>query len=87
MCEALLLPDAERDLEQLDPPIAKRINKRIAWLAKNFSQIKPEPLTGEWARFFKFRVGDYRVLYKIVHEEHLLAVYRIRHRSEVYHEK
>ena len=87
MYAALILEDAERDLEQLDQSVAKRINQRIQWLAANFSQIKPEPLTGEWARFFKFRVGDYRVIYKILHEERLLAIHRVRHRSEVYKEK
>ena len=84
MYQALILEEAERDLEHLDPLVAKRINKRIKWLAENFEQIKPEPLTGEWARFFKFRVGDYRVIYKVVHEERLIAVYYVRHRSEVY---
>jgi mRNA interferase RelE/StbE len=84
MYESLILEEAERDFEQLAPPVAKRVNKRIKWLAENFEQIKPEPLTGEWARFFKFRVGDYRVIYKVVHEEHLIVVYRIRHRREVY---
>lgn len=86
MYEAVILGDAERDLEQLDAPIAKRIHKRIKWLAENFDHVKPEPLTGEWARFFEFRVGDYRVIYKIVYEEHLLAIHRVRHRREVYRE-
>lgn len=87
MYQAVILEEAERDLEQLDKPVAKRISKRIEWLADNFHQIKPEPLTGEWARFFKLRVGDYRVIYKILHEEQLIAIHRIRHRSQVYKEK
>jgi mRNA interferase RelE/StbE len=87
MYQAHILEDAERDLEQLDPPIAKRIYKRIQWFAENFEQIKPESLTGEWARFFKLRVGNYRALYKIIHEERLITVYRVRHRRDVYDEK
>ena len=74
MYQVLFLEDAERDLKQLDLTIAKRIYKRIQWLADNFEHIQPESLTGEWARFFKFRVGDYRVIYKTIHDEHLIAI-------------
>lgn len=87
MYQLHILADAEHDLEQLDTSVARRITKRLKWLADNFEQVKPEALTGEWARFFKFQVGDYRALYKVVHAERLLAVYRIRHRREVYREK
>jgi len=47
MYKVVILSEAERDLEQLNPPVAKRINKRVKWLAQNFEQIKPESLTGE----------------------------------------
>ncbi len=87
MYHVSILDDAEHDLEQLDKTIAKRVTKRIGWLAENLDQIKPESLSGEWARFFKLRVSDYRIIYKIAHDEQLITVYRIRHRREVYREK
>ncbi len=87
MYQVSILDDAEHDLEQLDKPISKRVAKRIGWLAENLDHIKPEPLSGEWARFFKLRVGDYRVIYKIAHDDQLIIVYRIRHRRDVYREK
>lgn len=82
-----LLEDAQRDLAALDPQVARRIAKRLQWLVDHFEQIHPEALTGELADRFKFRVGDYRALYKIVHAEKMLVVYRIRHRREVYQDK
>ncbi len=84
MYRVSILEKASQDIEQLDKTVATRIYKRINWFAKNISQIQPEPLTGEWARFFKLRVGDWRVIYKILHEEHLIVIHRVRHRREVY---
>ncbi|MBI3913859.1 MAG: type II toxin-antitoxin system RelE/ParE family toxin [Chloroflexi bacterium] len=79
-----ILEDAQRDLARLDKSVAKRISKRLEWLTDHFEQVKPESLTGEFARFFKFRVGDYRAIYKVIYEEQLIVVYHIRHRREVY---
>ena len=87
MYHAKLADEAERDLEQLDKPIAQRIRKRIKWLADNFEHVTPEPLSGPLADLYKLRVGDYRVLYDIVRQDQALLIHRIRHRREVYREK
>lgn len=77
-------PDAIEDLDCLDKTIRERILTKINWLSNNFDQIKPQALTGDFSDFFKFRVGDYRVLYDFSRTEQLITVIRIRHRSEVY---
>lgn len=82
-----LLAEAQRDLAGLDPPTARRIAKRLVWLAEHFEQVQPEALTGELSSFLKLRIGDYRVLYRIVYTEKALQVYRIRHRREIYKTK
>ncbi|MBI5651859.1 MAG: type II toxin-antitoxin system RelE/ParE family toxin [Chloroflexi bacterium] len=84
MYRAEIMAEAERDLEQLDKPIAKRIRKRIQWLADHFEYITPEPLKGPLAGLYKLRVGDYRALYDILHQEQILLVHRVRHRRDVY---
>lgn len=33
---------------------------------------------------WRIRVGDYRILYRIVDEEHVIEIYRIKHRGQVY---
>ena len=40
--------------------------------------------TGDLAGFYKLRAGDYRVVYEILHDENLLVIHLIGHRSEIY---
>jgi mRNA interferase RelE/StbE len=87
MYHARLADEAERDLAQLDKPIAQRIRKRIQWFADNFERVAPEPLSGSLSDLYKLRIGDYRVLYDILSQDQVLLIHRIRHRREVYREK
>jgi len=75
--------EALRDVEKLDPPIRQRILRKISWLSNNFEAITPEPLSAEFKGMFKFRIGDWRVLYTI--EERTLVIQFIGHRREIYH--
>jgi mRNA-degrading endonuclease RelE of RelBE toxin-antitoxin system len=43
-----------------------------------------KPLTNELLGLRTARRGDYRVLFTLVIEEHILYVHRIEHRSDVY---
>lgn len=58
--------------------------KRIHWLAENLDDVKPAALKGDLAGFFRLRVGDYRVIYEILHDERVIVVHLIGHRREVY---
>jgi mRNA interferase RelE/StbE len=55
-------PEAFADLEKLSQMVRQRIVKKINWLAENFEQITPQPLSNNLSGFFKLRVGDYRVV-------------------------
>ena len=79
------LEPATRDLTKLDKSIAQRTIKKLLWLAENLENIKPEPLSAELAGFYKLRVGNYRVIYEILHEEKSVIVHAIGHRREIYH--
>jgi mRNA interferase RelE/StbE len=72
------------DLDNLAQAVRLRILNKIEWLSLNFEQIVPLPLTGQWAGFYKLRVGDYRVIYEFESESELIIITRIGHRSEVY---
>ncbi len=87
MYRAEITEDVVRDLRQLDKQVAQRLLKRLKWLEENFERITPEPLSGPLAGLYKFRVGDYRVLYDIFRKEQVLVIFRVRHRREVYKEK
>ena len=84
MFQVRIQDSAERELAHLDKQIARRIAERIRWLAANMSSIKPEALSGELSGFCKLRVGDYRVVYEILHSDQLIVVHLIGHRRDVY---
>jgi len=82
--ELRFLDAATRDLEKLDTQITRRILARLRWLAANFDDIRPETLTGDLSGLFKFRVGDYRVIYEVMHDEQIIMIHMIGHRRDVY---
>lgn len=75
---------AEGDLARLDRTVRRRIITSLYWLAENFDEVTPLPLGGEWKGFFKFRVGDWRAIYRIEHKERIIAVHYIDHRDKIY---
>lgn len=79
-----LKDEAERDIEHLDKQTARRITDKLEWLGANFDSVKAETLKGKWARFFKLRVGDYRIIYQVLRPEKVIEIYRVQHRREVY---
>lgn len=82
--QAIITSEAEKDLEKLDSSIRKRVLEKLKWMRENFSQIIPTPLSDKWKGFFKLRVGDWRIIYKIDNKNELIVIYRIEHRSKVY---
>lgn len=41
-------------------------------------------LTGRWDGYYRFRLGDYRIVYQVDDKALLVAVAITAHRSEVY---
>ena len=74
--------DALSDLGKLDPQIRLRVLRKISWLSNNFEAITPETLSGEFKGMFKFRIGDWRIIYTI--EEQTLLIQFVGHRREIY---
>jgi mRNA interferase RelE/StbE len=80
-------PTARRELEKLDKPVSDRILKflheRVASL-ENPRQIG-ERLHGQLRQFWKYRVGDYRLICSLKDDRLVVIVVRVGHRREVYH--
>lgn len=76
--------DALEDLGRLDKPAARRITKKMRWVADNATLVQHEALTGEWAGYFRWRIGEYRAIYELDHDGKLLIVAVVGHRREVY---
>lgn len=79
-----ILGQAARELEKLDKTTARRIVERIRWLAANIGNTRLEGLTGDLAGLYKLRVGDYRIIYEIIHSQDLLVIHAIGHRRDIY---
>ena len=72
---------AERDLDKLDNILRKRIGEKILKMADNpflYAERLSEPQIGS----YRFRIGDYRVIFDIY--ENFLIILRIGHRKEIY---
>ena len=77
---------AERQLRKLDGPVQRRI---LDWLNDRTEGCKNprhfgEPLKGDRAGFWRYRIGDYRVLCDIQDEHVVVLVLTIGHRRQVY---
>ena len=79
-----LSPRARDRIKRLDREVASRVMKRLAWFSEGFEKMKPEALTGRYSGLFKFKIGDYRVIYSINHERKILNVVLFNHRNIAY---
>jgi mRNA interferase RelE/StbE len=81
-----VLPEAVKELKKLDRTTAARIIKtleqRIATL--DDPRTLGNPLTGDHSGYWRWRIGDYRVVARIEEERITIIVVRVAHRREVY---
>ncbi|HEV3306109.1 MAG TPA: type II toxin-antitoxin system RelE/ParE family toxin [Candidatus Sulfotelmatobacter sp.] len=79
-------PAAQKELDALDKPIARRISKflyeRVAKL--NDPRQIGECLQGTLSEFWRYRVGDYRLICSLEHDRLVVLVLRVGHRREIY---
>jgi len=82
-----LHPKAEKELLKLDRNVARKI---VRFLRERVAPLEDprslgEPLRGpELGRFWKYRVGNYRLICHIHDPKVTILVVRIGHRREVY---
>lgn len=79
-----LLPYARRELDRLPEPAKTRVERAIRALA-----LEPRPpgarlVAGTRRPTWRIRIGDYRVLYEIRHDELVILVVGAGHRRDVY---
>ena len=80
--ELLYHPEVQKDLARFD----KKLKKRIKATIENRLTVAPQqygkPLRKTLKGYWKLRVGDYRVVYKIMSKE--VWILGIIHRKKVY---
>ena len=80
-------PSAAKELAKLDKPTARRI---VQFLRERVSPLKDPRSLGEALRgddlgsFWKYRLGDYRVVAEVIDRRVVIIVVRVGHRREVY---
>jgi mRNA interferase RelE/StbE len=85
MYELTLTRDAQRFYEEADPPLVRRLHRCFEHLRQNpYEHPNVKRLRGSLAGYFRYRVGDWRVVYEVDEEKHLITVLLIAHRSKVY---
>lgn len=85
MFEVELSPSAAEFYAAADRPLALKLARCFRHLEENprrGNNIKR--LTGEWKSYLRYRVGDWRVIYRIDDEANRVNVLAIAHRREVY---
>lgn len=85
MYKVCYLDSVEKDLAGLDRPLQKRILGKIEDHLVKDPRGLGKALAGQFKGFYRYRIGDFRVIYKIAEAEILILVVRIGHRKDVYH--
>lgn len=87
MYQIRILREASRSLENLDKSVARRIVRKISWLAENAETVQPKGLRKNLSGLSKLREGDYRIFYQVINEEKTVIIQFIGHRREIYKNK
>jgi mRNA interferase RelE/StbE len=85
MFEVILSPEASGFFEAADAPLAKK-------LARCFAQLEKDPrkhnnikrLTGRWTGKSRYRIGDWRVIFRVDDATNRVLVLSIANRREIY---
>lgn len=79
----LIVKSASRKLEKLDRQIAERIVKKLDFWMESGDPLRfAENLTNSELGEYRFRVGDYRIIFDVEGENIVVLV--VKHRREIY---
>jgi mRNA interferase RelE/StbE len=85
MFEVILSPEARDFFDAADRPLARKLARCFSALEQNPRQHNnAKRLTGKMAGYWRFRVGDWRVVYRIDDHFGRIIISIIAHRREVY---
>ncbi len=76
--------EAQDELKHLDTKVARRISRRINWLATNAETVRHHALTGRWKGLYRWPLGDYRIIYILNREKRIVVIVKVGHRRDVY---
>jgi len=79
-------PTFDKNIKKLDRQVAKRIIRKIEWLASRseMPNLSVKYLPKDLEGLQKYRVGDWRVLFWLDYKNKEIILYGVRHRREIY---
>ncbi len=85
MYEIILTKDAQRFYEKAEIALVNKINRCFHQLEKNpFNHPNIKSLKGPLAGTYRFRLGDWRVIYRIAKSRKQVIILLIVHRKDAY---
>ena len=85
MYEIELTRDALAFYQAADKPLVKKLNRCFDQLRHNpYQHPNIKRLTGPLAGYWRYRVGDWRIVYCVTEAQHIVTVILIVHRSKAY---
>lgn len=76
---------ARKTLRKLNADIGRRILSGLEQIAVlDDPRQRGRALTGEWAGYWRYRIGDYRVIARIEDGRMVIVVITVGHRRDVY---
>ena len=85
MFEVILTREALRTYRKAEAPLARKLNRCFDIIGRNpFSYPNIKKLSGVLRGRFRYRAGDWRVVYRVDEENKQVIVLVIAHRSDVY---
>jgi len=85
MYDVFLTREAQRFYEDAAPTLVRKLNRCFRHLREDpYRHPNIKRLKGPLAGYFRYRVGDWRVIYQVDEQEHKVTVLLITHRSKAY---
>jgi len=79
----LVTKTAKTDLDSLTPAVRERIGKKLKYFVETGEPLKfAERLTSRRDGDYRFRVGDYRIIFTF--DGKTIYILRVQHRRDVY---
>ncbi len=85
MYEVFLTREAQRFYEEAEASLVRRLNRCFQYLKENpYEHPNIKRLKGPLSGYFRYRVGDWRVVYSVDEQKRVVVVLLIAHRSKAY---
>lgn len=78
------LPSVIDDLLGTEKGMAQRLFDKTKWLASNVENLRHESLDTDFPGIVQYAVGDWRILYSIDRDDHVVDIHCIGTRGELY---